>query len=46
MLSEKDLKVAMKEVTAAWWEGRKFKHPETGNMVLFPSLPLDKCFSS
>jgi len=42
MLSEKDLKVAMKEVTAAWWEGRKFKHPVSGNMVLFLSLPSEE----
>ena len=24
----------------AWWQGRKFKHPDTGHMVLFKSLPL------
>ena len=34
-------KVSMKYVAKAWWIGRKFKHPETGNMVLFKSLPLD-----
>jgi len=25
---------------SAWWENRKFKHPETGHMVKFKSLPL------
>lgn len=24
-----------------WWQGRKFKHPETGHMVKFKSLPLE-----
>ena len=28
--------------TAAWWEGRKFKHPDTGHMVLFYSLPPEE----
>ena len=25
-----------------WWFGRKFKHPETGNMVRFLSLPPEE----
>ena len=28
--------------TAVWWEGRKFKHPETENMVQFTSLPIEE----
>jgi len=26
----------------SWWEGRKFKHPETNNVVRFKSLPGDE----
>jgi len=26
----------------SWWEGRKFKHPETNNVVRFKSLPSDE----
>ena len=42
MLSEKDLKISMRKVTAAWYEGRVFKHPETANMVKFWALPKDE----
>jgi len=42
MLSEKDLKVSMKNVTSAWYDGRVFKHPETENMVKFWALPKDE----
>ena len=42
MLSEKDLKISMRNVTSAWYEGRVFKHPETGNMVHFWALPKDE----
>jgi len=46
VLSEKDIeksvKIAILDVVAKWWEGRKFKHPETEHMVLFKSLPVDE----
>ncbi len=36
------MKISMGEVTKYWWEGRKFKHPMTGHMVNFKSLPLEE----
>ena len=30
------------ESAGPWWEGRKFKHPETSNEVGFKSLPLEE----
>ena len=42
MLSEKDLKISMKNVTSAWYDGRVFKHPGTENMVKFWALPKDE----
>jgi tRNA nucleotidyltransferase/poly(A) polymerase len=30
----------MSDVIQYWWQGRRFKHPETNHMVLFKSLPL------
>ena len=38
ILSEIDI-VAQEK---SWWFGRKFKHPETGNMVRFLSLPPEE----
>jgi hypothetical protein len=38
-------KVTMKETQKnadAWWEGRVFEHPDTGNKVKFPSLPAEE----
>jgi hypothetical protein len=38
-------RIKMSEAVTAqgsWWEGRKFKHPETGHMVIFKSLPLQE----
>jgi len=36
-----ELKLDMKKhVAKSWWQGRRFKHPETGHMVMFKSLPL------
>jgi hypothetical protein len=32
----------MAEVAEYWWQGRKFKHPETEHMVQFKSLPLEE----
>jgi len=46
VLSEKDvdknIKIAIIDVMAKWWEGRKFKHPTTEHMVLFKSLPIEE----
>jgi len=47
VLSEKDIednsiKIAIIDVVAEWWEGRKFKHPSTEHMVLFKSLPAEE----
>jgi len=46
VLSEKDvdknIKIAIIDVMAKWWEGRKFKHPTTEHMVLFKSLPTEE----
>jgi hypothetical protein len=36
------MKISMVTVVGEWWEGRKFKHPQTGHMVLFKSLPLEE----
>jgi hypothetical protein len=36
------MKITMGEVTNYWWQGRKFKHPATGHMVNFKSLPLEE----
>ncbi len=36
------MKIAMKRIAEYWWEGRQFKHPETGHMVQFKSLPLEE----
>ncbi len=36
------MKISMLTVVGEWWEGRKFKHPQTGHMVLFKSLPLEE----
>lgn len=38
VLSEKDIRVAMKDVTTNWHEGRLFRHPETGELVEFNQL--------
>ena len=42
ILSEKDLRVGMHEVTSEWHEGRLFKHPVSGNLVRFFSLPKEE----
>ena len=42
ILSEKDLRVGMHEVTSEWHEGRLFKHPVSGNMVIFFNLPEEE----
>jgi hypothetical protein len=38
ILSEKDIRIPMKSVVAAWHEGRLFKHPETGELVEFNQM--------
>ena len=42
ILSEKDLRVGMHEVTSEWHEGRLFKHPVSGNLVRFFNLPKEE----
>ncbi len=42
ILSEKDLRVGMHEVTSKWHEGRLFKHPVSGNLVRFFNLPKEE----
>ena len=31
-----------KTVSKPWWSGKKFRHPDTNNMVQFKSLPLEE----
>ena len=36
------MRISMVKIVGEWWEGRKFKHPQTEHMVLFKSLPLEE----
>ncbi len=40
-VAERNPKISMDLIAKVWWEGRRFKHPETGHLVLFKSLPLE-----
>jgi len=39
-VAESNPRISM-DLIAVWWEKRRFKHPETGHLVLFKSLPLE-----
>jgi hypothetical protein len=40
-VAESNPKISMDLIAKVWWERRRFKHPETGHLVLFKSLPLE-----